>query len=478
MTDTAIFVLQALFMLYFLGLNGVYLLLNVLALGTITAHMKRQDFDRLPATYMGVEPPVSILAPAFNEEATIVASVRSLLQQTYGDYEIVVINDGSTDGTLEVLTREFDLEPFPEVVRVRLEGNPIRAIYHAPAYPNLRVVDKENGGKSDALNVGLNCARYPFYCAVDADSILQRDSLERVLRPFLEDPTVIASGGCIRVANGCRIQEGFMVDVALPGSPLALFQIAEYLRAFLFGRLGWSPLNAMLIISGAFGVFNKERVIEAGGYRRDTVGEDMELVVRLHRLMRLAEKPYRIVFVPDPICWTEVPEDFRVLAGQRQRWQRGLAESLTLNRELMLHPKGGLAGWLAFPFMVVFECFGPFIEVTGYVFMIGCFALGLVSLDAFLVFGLLALGLGVLLSITALLIEELSYHLYKRPRDLTILLMAVFAENLGYRQLISLYRAWGLISLMLGREAKWGTMTRTASWDAPWKRSEPAKPSA
>lgn len=470
--DFILLVFQVLFMLYLLGLNLGYMLLNVASIFTISGYMRRQDIDRLPSIYLGLEPPITILAPAFNEETTIVASVRSLLQQTYGDYEVVVVNDGSTDRTLAALCTEFDLQPFPEAMRVRLTTQPIRGIYHSPTYPNLRVVDKENGGKSDALNAGINAARFPLFCAVDADSVLQRNSLERVVQPFLEDPNTIASGGCIRVANGCKIQDGFLVEVGLPSNPLALFQIAEYLRAFLFGRLGWSPFNGLLIISGAFGVFNKERVIEAGGYLPTTVGEDMELVVRLHRVMTEAGRPYRIVFVPDPICWTEVPENFKSLGQQRVRWQRGLVESLAINLGLLAHPRGGVVGWVAFPFMLIFECLGPVVEVAGYAFMVICFVMGLISRDAFLIFGLLSIGLGILLSLTALLLEEMSFHLYGRPRHMAILFLAMIAENLGYRQLVSIWRAVGLMSYILQRKAKWGDMKRSASWNQAWERPE------
>lgn len=462
-------IFQFFFLFYFLGLNSIYLALNVVSIWNILGYLQRQELDRLPPMYLGMEPPISVLAPAYNEEATIVTSISSLLQLKYNDYEIVVIVDGATDRTLEIMIAHFQLEPFPEAYRVRLETKPVLAIYHSVRHPNLRVVHKENGGKADALNAGINCARYPLYCAVDADSILQRESLERVVQPFLEDPTTVAAGGCIRVANGCHVEDGFMIKAGLARKPLAVLQTIEYLRAFLFGRLGWSPLNAMLIISGAFGLFNKEKVIEAGGYRTDTVGEDMELVVRLHRINRQQKKPYKIVFVPDPICWTEVPENLKTLRSQRIRWQRGLGESLKLNKGLLFHKNSGLVGWVAFPYMLVFELLGPMLEVAGYVFMIVCFFLGLLNAQAMLIFLFLSVGLGTLLSLTALLLEEISYRIYTRFSDLGRLLLAVVFENFGYRQLLATWRAFDLIRWALGGKSKWGEMKRSATWrkDAP-----------
>ncbi len=455
---------QWFYLLYFIGLNIGYFFLNIVSIVSLSRYMQQHLWGSLPQVYARYEPPISILVPAYNEEATIAESLHSLLQLNYPEFEIVAMNDGSKDATLEVLIREFSLVPFPEAYRPRLAAKPVRAIYASTTYQNLRVVDKVNGGKADALNVGINCARYPIFCGVDADSVLQRDSLQRVVQPFLEDPTTVAAGGTIRIANGCTVSEGFLSRVGLPKSLLARFQIVEYLRAFLFGRLGWSPLNALLIISGAFGLFYKERVIAVGGYRTDTIGEDMDLVVRLHRMLREAGRPYRITFVPDPICWTEAPEDLATLKNQRVRWQRGLAESLSRNMGLLFHPKGGAAGWLAFPFMLVFELLGPLIEVTGYLFMAAAYWFGLISLPAFLAFLLAAIGLGILLSVNALLLEEFSFHLYPRLRDIVALFFTAILENFGYRQLISLWRLLGLWQWMMPGKGHWGTMTRKASW--------------
>jgi len=449
---------------YFVLLNGGYLLLNLMSLRSLHRKGQEEVLDDLPRAWSGLEPPVSILVPAYNEEATIAASVRSMLQLTYSEYEVVVVNDGSKDATLEVLKREFGLLPFPEAYRRLIPTKEIRAIYRSTRFPNLRVIDKFNGGKADSLNAGINAARYPLFCGVDADSILQRDSLERVTQPFLRDPTVVATGGTIRVANGCEVRGGFLTRVGLPRNPWALFQVVEYLRAFLFGRLGWSAVNGMLIISGAFGVFRKDAVVSVGGYRPDTIGEDMELIVRLHRLLRARRQPYRIEFVPDPVCWTEAPEDFKTLKNQRIRWQRGLAESLNANWGLMFSRNGGVPGWLAFPFMLLFEWLGPLVEVGGYLFMLVAFFTGGISWQAFSTFMFVAIGLGILLSASGLLLEEMSFHIYPRGKQLLALGLVVLVENLGYRQLNTWWRLTGLFRWAMQKEASWGTMTRKGSF--------------
>lgn len=461
--------LQWLFLCYFIAISAGYLALNYISLYAIVAYMRDRRAEYLPKSLVAYQPPISILVPAHNEEGTIVSSVRSLLQQDYPLFEIVVVNDGSTDRTLEAVIEAFGMVEFPEAYRRRVPTQAVRRIYASTRYPRVRLIDKDNGGKADALNAGVNCARYPMVCCIDADCILQADSLHRVVRPFLEDPRTVAVGGVIRVLNGCTVHNGLLEKVELPPTILPLLQLVEYFRAFLFGRLGWSPLNALLVISGAFGLFYKERVIAVGGYRTGTVGEDMDLVVRLHMNLRRERRPYRITFVPDPICWTEAPSDLRSLRNQRQRWQRGLAECLAPNAGFMFSRRSGTVGWLAFPFMVVFEMLGPLLEVLGYVATLILWSLDLIPLEAFLVFLFVSIGLGMLLSVNALFLEELSFHLYPRPGQQLRLFAAAFIENFGYRQLNSLWRAAAMLHWLFTfwRKARWGRVARSGNWQRP-----------
>jgi cellulose synthase/poly-beta-1,6-N-acetylglucosamine synthase-like glycosyltransferase len=455
---------QFLFLLFFLGLNGYYTMLNVLAFPTLVRYMRRRSLNVAPQITPGFLPPITLVVPAYNEEATIGESVRSLLRLDYPHYEVVVVNDGSKDGTIDTLVRELHLVPYPAAYETQLLCKPIRRFYVSTVHPNLRVIDKENGGKSDALNAGINLARTPLFCCMDADSILLRDSLTIAVQPFLEDPTTVCVGGTIRVVNGCTVEDGVLTERRLPKNWLALVQIVEYLRAFLFGRVGWVPLNAVLIISGAFGIFDRKTVIEAGGYRHDTIGEDMELVVRLHRTLREAGRPYRVAFVPDPICWTEVPENLKVLRNQRVRWQRGLGESLQKNRGLLFHRRGGAAGWFAFPVMAVLDLFGPLIELSGYVFMLLCFAMGATLNATMIAFLVLSFGFGIILSASALVLEELSFRVYPGWRAILILFLVAIGAEIGYRQLSCYWRIVGFFKWVRGGQATWGTMTRQAAW--------------
>lgn len=405
-------------------------------------------------------PPISVLAPAYNEEATIVESVRSLLSLSYPHFEIIVINDGSKDQTLAAIHLAFDLEPLKRENEGALAHAPVRGIYTSTMHPNLLVIDKENGGKADALNAGINQSRNPVFCSMDADSILERDALLRAVQPFIDDPEhVVASGGTVRIANGCRVRSGQVAEVGLPRNPLALFQTVEYLRAFLMARLAWSRIGVLMIISGAFGLFRRSAVVEAGGYRHDTVGEDMELVVRLHRHFRERKEPYRIAYVPEPVCWTEAPETLAVLGRQRARWQRGALETFSTHRAMLFNPRYGRIGVIGFGSILVVDVLGPLAELAGYLLLPAFWAMGLLSTPYLAAFLAVTFAFGVAISVGALALEESELRRVPRARDLVVLTAAAVAENFGYRQLNTLWRIQGGWQWLRGAKA-WGEMKR------------------
>ncbi|MEJ7861622.1 MAG: glycosyltransferase [Pyrinomonadaceae bacterium] len=457
---------QWFFLLFFVCLNGGYLITIFFAFFKLPGYLQNQVLRyKLPQAQSDFLPPISLVVLAYNEEQVIVSSIHSLLQLDYPMFEIVVVNDGSKDKTLEVLKEEFRLVEFPEAFRYRIGHKPVRAVYQSTVYPEIRVIDKENGGsKADASNAGINGARFSLFCPLDADTVLQPDSLKLLVQPFLENPETIAVGGTVRIVNGCRMQDGVLTQKRLPTNLLVMFQIVEYLRAFLFARVGFAALNALPLISGAFGLFHKESVIAVGGYKHDALGEDMELVMRLHSHFQLHGKPYRITFVADAACWTEVPESLSSLRRQRIRWQRGLMESVMKNRELLFHPKSGWLGWFSIPFIFIFEGFGAGMEAVGFLFIIASYAFDLMSFDAFVAFMMLAIGAGLLQSVAALLLEEMTFNTYPKIRQLLWLLFAVVAETFGYRQLNSVWRMVGLYKWLFKHKSIWGEMLRTASW--------------
>ncbi len=373
-----------------------------------------------------------------------------------------MVDDGSTDGTFEGLQAAFDLREVERVIpnEVPTLGRVLST--HAPAADlPLLVVRKENRGRrSDPANVGINAARQPLVCVVDADSLLEEESLLRVVKPFIDDPRVVATGGVIRAANGSRVERGRVVEATMPRRWIERVQVLEYLRSFLLGRTGWSRLGALLIISGAFGVFRREIVVEVGGFDLTTVGEDAELVARIHSTLRRRRQDYRVAFVAEPVCWTEVPHSRVVLGRQRRRWSQGLGEVLWIHRRMMLNPRYGRIGLVALPYYFLFELIGPLVELTGIPVVAIAFALGYVDLPFAILFAAVAFGYGMFVSVSALAVEEFSFHRYHRWRDLGAALLAAVVENVGYRQLHAWWRLQGLWKFARGREATWGVMTR------------------
>lgn len=470
-------VVQWFFLGYFVALNGIYLLLTMISLGVLPRFIQRQVIHRFPYPQTGFEPPISLIVTAYNEEPVIVPTVRALLQLDYHEFEILIVNDGSKDRTLDVLKEEYELEEVPVAFRQRIKHKPIRAVYQSKKYSNLRVIDKENGGsKADASNAGINGARFGLFMPLDADTILERDCLKLMVQPYLLNPDTVGVGGNVRILNGCQVRDGALTKIALPPNKWALFQVLEYTRAFLSGRVGWNYLNSLPLISGAFGLFKKEAVVEVGGYSHKSLGEDMDLVLRIHRHFRLTGRRYRLDFVVDPVCWTEAPESFSVLKKQRVRWQRGLFDCLWENRKLLFHPRSGGVGWGSFPFLLFLEGISPVIEVFGYLFFIFCYFTGMVGTEGVFAFFLLSFGTGFLLSISSILLEELTFQTYPRKKDLMILVVASVIENFGYRQLNSFWRLEGMIRWLLRTKSSWGAMTRSAAWATPSDAPKPSSP--
>ncbi|HVA13027.1 MAG TPA: glycosyltransferase [Stellaceae bacterium] len=407
-----------------------------------------------------ISPPIALLVPAYNEEATVVENIRSLRSLQYPSFEIVVINDGSTDGTLRAVIKAFDLKPIVRAYEPAVSHRLIRGLYGSPEYKNLLVVDKENGGKSDALNAGINLSRSPLFCAVDADSILEADALLRAVQPFVEEPDRMAAvGGTIRVANGCRVHRGRVTAVALPRKLLPLLQTVEYLRAFLMGRLAWSKLQSLTIVSGAFGIIRRSVAVAVGGYSRGTVGEDLEIIVKIHRFMHEHGADYAVRFVPEPVCWTEVPESLRVLARQRIRWQRGALEVFFKHMRMLLNPRYGRVGLLGFSNTFLVDVLAPPVEVIGYLLVPAFWAFGLLSVPYMLGFLAVTFAYGVFLSVGALILEEMELRRFPLARDLLVLAVVAVIENFGYRQLNNFWRIAGFWQYLRGAQG-WGQMTR------------------
>lgn len=454
--ELGMLVFEAAILAYFLTLNTIYLLFTGLAFQDLLSYRRRwpQRDDR-PLLADSAYPPISILVPAYNEARTVVDNVRSLLELGYPEFEIVLIDDGSTDDSLARLRRSFALTAAPPSHPRRLPSRPLRRSWLSARHPNLTVLEKERGGKSDALNAGIDAARYPLFCTIDADSLLEPDALLRIARAFAEDERVVAAGGIIRVLNGAQSRGGRVLRAAAPRRPLLLCQAQEYVRGFLTGRSSLARMNALLIIAGAFGLFRKEAAVAAGGFSLDTVCEDMELVARLHRRARERRTGARVVFLPDPVCWTQVPADWGSLVRQRDRWQRGLLQCLWKHRRMFLNRRYGAVGMVAMPYYALFEALGPLVETAGYLALVALAVSGRLDPMFALLFFALAVGYGLLLSVAALNLDELLFKRYGRGRDLLLMLAGSLLEFCGYRQALAAVRAAGFVTVFV-RGRSWG----------------------
>ncbi len=458
-----LFVLNAVFIITAL-IFTTYLILTIFSAISLRKYLRKNsyvDYNSIVASPLA--PSLSVIAPAYNESETIIDNIRTLLSLYYNNYEVVVINDGSKDDSLEKIIKAYDLEKVNYYFDYRLSCKRIRGVYKSRnrSFKKLTVIDKSNGGKADALNAGLNVCRNDLVVSIDADSIMEPDALLKLVKPFMEakEKRVIGAGGVIRIANSCEISDGHIRKINLPKKFLPRAQVMEYTRAFLMGRMAWSELDGLLLISGALGMFDREIVIKSGGYNTNTVGEDMELVVRIRRYMVDNGLNYDVVYIPDPLCWTEVPNTVKVLARQRSRWTRGTMETLITHRKLFFNRKYKKLGILGYPYWLIFEYLAPIIEFLGICWFIFLLITSKLNWPFFLLLFGFVYFFAVSLSIWSVLFEEMTFHKYERRRDVLRLMGTAFLEPLFYHPMVMLMTIKGNIDKVLNRN-KWGKMER------------------
>ncbi|MEN1758853.1 glycosyltransferase [Anoxynatronum sibiricum] len=440
---------------YFLLVNGLYISLIGYSWQRLRTFVKIIQSDMTLVS--GYTKPISLLVPAYNEEATIIDNIQSLLNLDYPQYEVLVVNDGSSDDTLKQVIQHYKLRRIDVEINMAVPCNEIRGVYSSFELPELVLVDKVNGGKSDALNAGINVSRYPLFCAIDADSVIEKDALFRLVKPFLKYPETVAVGGIVRIANGCRIENGVVKQAAIPRKLIEKFQTVEYYRAFLTSRVGWQEMNALLIISGAFGLFSKSAVVDVGGYEK-TIGEDMELTVRMHERYRREKKSYRVDFASDAVCWTQAPDNLKSLRIQRVRWHRGLADALIKHRVMLFNPKYGTVGMLAMPYFFFVELLGPVIEFIGYLVLALALYQGTYSMVMVYIF-VMAYLFGLFFSFSGIFFEEVAYRRYKWVSSVVTLFGISLLEQIVYRQLTVVWRVSSFFNYRKGSK-QWGNIER------------------
>jgi cellulose synthase/poly-beta-1,6-N-acetylglucosamine synthase-like glycosyltransferase len=456
--------IDAAILTYFASINTYYGLLLLLAVFEATRRsafsMTSKDMKTLED---GELPPIDVIVAAHNETEVVLDTLYQLFRNNYPNLRVVLVNDGSTDSTLETVIREFNASSISYVPFEQLETERVYGVYEAPAHP-LVIIDKDQGGKSDALNAGLNQSQAPFVATVDADTLVEKNAFHQLVEPFLYDRDgVVASGGAVYLSNGATVDSNGNIEFDMT-SWFASFQVVEYIRGFIFGRLGMNRLGGNLIISGALGLFDRRTVIEVGGYSRETVGEDMELVLRLQKASHGEHRKGRVAQIKEPICFSQGPEDIGSLGRQRSRWQRGLAESLGMHKDMFFNNKYGMTGWITAPAFVLFELIGPVIELFGYGWFVANLMMGRVNWTFTIGFLVIAVGWGTLLSILALQLEYWSNRVIRKTSHRIKLQIAALFDNLGYRQLTLLFRLKGCIQVLMPEKGKrtWGHPKRVA----------------
>jgi cellulose synthase/poly-beta-1,6-N-acetylglucosamine synthase-like glycosyltransferase len=451
------------FFIITLVLSGSYLILGIFSAVALRKYLRKNSYVNYNSLVLSpLSPEVSIIAPAFNESKTIIDNIRTLLSLYYNNFEVILVNDGSTDNTLEKIKEEYELTRVHYYFDYHLPCERIRGIYKSknPSYKRLTVIDKKNGGKADSLNAGINICKSSLFISIDADSIIETDSILKLVKPFLEekDRKVIGAGGVIRIVNSCDVERGHIREIHLPGQMLPRLQVLEYTRAFLLGRMAWSQLDGLMLISGAMGIFDRETVIKGGGYSIKTVGEDMELVVRMRRRMAEEGVKYEVTYIPDPLCWTQVPSDVKSLQTQRTRWTRGLIESLWTHRKIFFNKKYGRLGLLGYPYWFFFEWLAPLIAFSGFIYFIYLIVVNSINWPFYLLLFLFVYTFAVSVSIWAILFEEITYHKYKKKRDVLKLLIAALLEPFFY-PMYTYFAIRGNLESVRGKKG-WGKAER------------------
>ncbi len=453
---------------------GSYLLLGIASALALRKYLRKNSYVNYNSLVLSpLSPKITIIAPAFNESKTIIDNVRTLLSLYYNNFEVIIVNDGSTDNTFEKIREAYDLVRVNYYFDYRIPCERIRGVYKSkdPSYNRLTVLDKNNGGKADALNAGINISRSNLIVTIDADSIIEADSILKLVKPFLEekDNKVIGTGGVIRIVNSCDIERGHIQAINLPEQFLPRLQVLDYTRAFLLGRMAWSHLDGLMLISGAMGMFDRETVIRAGGYSTKTVGEDMELVLRMRRYMAEHDSKYEVTYIPDPLCWTEVPSDLKSMRKQRTRWTRGLVESLWTHRKMLFNRHYGRLGLLGYPYWLLFEWASPLIAFSGMIYTIYLAITGSLNLPFFLLLFLFVYTFAISLTTWAILFEEITFHKYRRKRDVLRLIGTAMLEPFFY-PVHTYFAVRGNLEAMRGKKS-WGKAERSGFQE---KKKKPA----
>ncbi|WP_024615670.1 glycosyltransferase family 2 protein [Clostridium sp. Ade.TY] len=439
--------INILFMYYIFIYSIIFFISTIYSMVNLNNHIYKKRYKNI----IKIEkennyPPISILVPAYNEEKSILNCIKSLLKLDYPIFEIIIISDGSTDKTVEKIITEFGLKKVKRPIRKLIRSKEIINIYENKDEVKITLIDKLNGGKADALNTGINASKYPYFVSLDADSMLNYDSLKNIIEPIIEDDRTIAVGGNIKVSNSAVIDNGEIKRIKTPKKAIVIFQLIEYYRVFLTNRVWFNRFNGNLIVSGAFGLFKKQSVVNVGGYSLGCIGEDMDLIIKLHSFYRKNKRKYKIQYNPNAICWSEAPERYKDLKNQRKRWHTGLMQSLLGHKYIFLNIRYGIVGIFSFMYYFIYEMLSCIIEILGLIVIILSYSIGIINWDFFKTFMFMYIIYSTIISISAIILERYMFKSLMSIKTTLVFILFSIIECFGYRQLCSLYRILGVIS--------------------------------
>lgn len=456
--------LLCLILVYYVVLHGIYLLLILLGALRIRRYQREITFDEFrQIAESSLSMPVSLIIPCYNEAAILAGTIANALLLDYPEFEILIVSDGSTDGTIPLLRARYGLQKIDRHGCRKISTKEILGIYESSTHSKLVVIDKVNGRRADAINAAVNEARYPLLCIIDADCVLEKDTLLRLARPFLRDSRTGAVAGIVRPSNGLTVEEGEIVSKGFPRTLLGMNQEIEYARSFQWARIGLSSLHSMLCISGALLLIRKDLFERVGGSWPGAITDDIELTMRLNREVQDLRKKNtpRLLFAPDAVCYTEVPETVSQYASQRNRWQRGTLQGIARNRGMLFNPAYGLTGLFGMPFFLIFEGLAALVELSAWILMVACLLINIATWHEILIMIYLAYIAGVFVSLTAVLITESGRFRATSWSDFWRLLLAILLDNLGFHQFHLLIRALATFQYaVLGRRDLGQPMTR------------------
>ncbi len=449
MNEQFIYIFNTYILYYFLVISVCYTILLIASIPDVLKRFKELLFGEVfPIAKSAGTIPVTVIIPAYNEQENILNCVKSALNSTYKNLKVIVVSDGSTDATIDRLNKRYKLQPQPAMFPEYIKTAEVKQLYVSATHPQLSVIEKAHSGTGDTLNVGLNATQTPLFLTLDADSMLEPDTIPRLAYCMLNEPHTIAVGGGVYLLNDCEVVNGEVVTPKFPNRYVSRLQACEYMRSFIFGRSGWNAFKGSLSYSGTCSLFEHAAALEVGGFDINNPAQDAEIIVNMHANMRAKKHPYNILFTPVAFSWTKVPDSFKSYAHQRIQWQWGLMRSILLHFKMFFNPRYGITGMFAYPFYLLVETLGPLVELTTYILIIISLFLGVFDAKSALIFFLLSAGFSSFLTVATMLINIVTFNKYRKISDIMRMFFYSIIEMFGFRQYSITIRTIGAIKYL------------------------------